>query len=238
MLIAFIVGGYFLRAKQNIFSFQNQQAMPSPVIQSSPTPTIRAVNVCDVDFIQAPSMENFAKTVEDLCTSDYPKIEQILDNSLQKPYKIIIRKQNNPGETAGGIVYLSSDWFVTHPNDLGAVIHEMAHAVQGYIVWQPSWLIEGIANYVHYRIGYQGWDPANYPPHCGPGSPHYTSGYACSAVFLQYLEKTYDKNIVSKLNRELRTGTYSDSLFQTYTGKNLRDLWQECKKSDCVGGTP
>ncbi len=178
-------------------------------------------------------MEMFAKNVAQLCEENYLRIKQILPNdSLQPPYQFVMRKElAHPGETQGAIVYLSSEWFTTHPtDDFGAVIHEMAHVFQAYPPNQPSWLVEGIADYVRYALGYQNtWSYA----HCGPGSESYTSGYWCSAAFLQYVERLYDKDIISKLDAELKKGAYNDALFKTYTGKTLEELWQECKAADC-----
>jgi hypothetical protein len=187
---------------------------------------------CKVDYTQSPSMKSFANTVANLCAENYPKIEQLLNNaSISKPYRIIIREQSNPGGTSGSIIYLSGEWFTSNPDDLGAVVHEMTHVIQAY----PSyifWPTEGIADYIRYWAGYQNsWSY----PHCGQGQ-NYTIGYSCSAAFLRYIERSYDKNIVSELNNKLREGNYSDSLFQIYTGKKLPELWTECLSSECKNG--
>lgn len=216
---------------------------PSTALSSTP-PKIESIMVacanficaslsCSVEYSEAPTMEIFAKKVAQLCEKNYPKIKQILPNdSLGQPYRFVIKKnQSNPGITRGSIVYLNSEWFTAHPtDDFGAVIHEMAHVFQAYPPGQPFWLVEGIADYIRYALGYQNaWSYA----HCGIHSEHYTSGYWCSAAFLQYVARLYDKEIVSKLNAELKKGAYSDAFFKGHTGKTLEELWQECKTTDC-----
>lgn len=188
---------------------------------------------CRVDYREAPNLGFFATEVAALCEDNYPGIKQKLaGDGLQPPYRMVFKQeQDNPGQTQESVIYLSSDWFTEHPEDLGAIIHEMAHAVQGYPAGQPFWLTEGIADYIRYWLGYQtDWSY----PHCGIGSEHYTSGYWCSAAFLIYIEKTYDQNIIAELNSVLRAGSYQDSFFENHTGKALENLWQECQQSDCV----
>ncbi len=189
---------------------------------------------CRVDYSDFIGMESFARRVAKLCEENYPKIKQTLpgNEKLQPPYQIIFRqKQTNPGETWGSTIYLSSEWFTVHPDDLGAIIHEMAHVVQGYPAGPPFWLVEGMGDYVRYKLGYQNsWSY----PHCGAGSESYNSGYWCGAAFLMFIEKNYDKGIIAELNTDSRENKYSDSLFQLYTGKTIESLWQECRQFDCV----
>jgi hypothetical protein len=188
---------------------------------------------CKVDYEAVPEMSAFAKQVANLCEENYPKIKQILsDGKSQPPYQIIFKqKQANPGETRGSVVYLSSEWFVAHPDDLGAIVHEIAHVVQGYPSGQPFWLVEGIGDYVRYKLGFQNsWSY----PHCGVGSESYDSGYWCSAAFLMFIEKNYNQDIIAELNEDLRKNRYQDSLFQSYAGKTIGALWQECKQADCT----
>ena len=234
--------------KQNQIAAQSQQKQITPtlVLPTStpipPTPTpVPPTNtptpaLCNVDFSESPSMAAFADIAVKLCDNNYLKIKQKLgDNRPQSKILLVLKRtQTNPGETSDHTINLSSDWFTKNPSDLGAIIHEMAHVFQGYPGGSPFWLQEGIADYIRYWDGYKNsWSYA----HCGPGSESYTSGYWCSAAFLQYIERVYDKNIIAELNNVLRESGYSDSLFNKYTGKDLPSLWTECKNSDCVGGS-
>ncbi len=191
---------------------------------------------CLVDFSESPEMENYAKGVARFVESVYPKVQQKLDPSfVLSSLPVVFKKdQYYPGLTAGVTVYLSSEWFKNHPEDLGAVIHEITHVIQGYPAGQPSWIMEGIADYMRFWLEYKtSWSY----PHCGRDSPHYTSGYACAAAFLRYIERVYDKDIVPRLNAALRTNRYNDAIFQASTGKTLQELWQESLSADCKGGT-
>ena len=48
-----------------------------------------------------------------------------------------------------------------------------------------------------------------------------------TAAFLAYLMKTYDKDIVRKLNRRMREGRYEEDLFERLTGKTVQELDDE-----------
>jgi hypothetical protein len=107
------------------------------------------------------------------------------------------------------------------------MIHETVHIIQNYRGRNnPGWLVEGLADYIRFfqyepdKIGRFNAQRARY-----------TDSYRTSARFLDYLTKTYDKEIVPKLNRAMREGTYKDELFQDYTGKPLAKLGEEWKAS-------
>jgi len=54
--------------------------------------------------------------------------------------------------TAGDRITGSVQFFKAHPDDLGAMIHETVHVVQHYQRRRnnPSWLVEGVADYVRF----------------------------------------------------------------------------------------
>lgn len=176
-------------------------------------------DICSVDYGQVPTMQSSAVKILDLCNLNYPKIEQFLNNSIPGIYKIVIMPETPKGVAAyseGGIVYLNSHW-TNSADGQRTLFHEMTHVIQNYPNYNTPWLIEGIATYMSYRLITPGFASCQ-------GS-FYTTGYACAAVFLKFIETNYDKDIVPKLDKSLREGTYSDSLFQAYTGKNLATLW-------------
>ena len=195
--------------------------------------------ICDVDISESPQMATFAKALPSLCESNYPKIKRkLISDSFRPPGRVRLVFRENlqyPAQALGDRIELSSRWFTEHPDDLGAVVHEMAHVVQSYPPGQPSWVVEGIADYIRYWRGYQS---ATSYAHCAPGSDHYTSGYWCSAAFLKFVEKKYDGKIIARLNKALRENRYTDALFDASTGKSPERLWQECRKKDCRGGRP
>lgn len=189
-------------------------------------------SVCEVDFKEAPEMLSFARKVAKICEVNCPRIKQKLVNEeIEPPYEIVIKRElEYSGMVQGGTVYLNSQWFKEHPDDLGAVIHEMAHVFQQYPAGSPFWLVEGIADYTRFWLGFE--SPWSYP-HCCPDSEHYSLGYWCAAAFLNYIERAYDPEVVTKLDKALRDRQYSDSLFELYTDKTLDQLWQECQKYEC-----
>jgi len=204
--------------------------------QNQPSPR-KVLTPCRADYSEVPEMAEYANKIARFCEQIYPKIQQRLSPGSVLSSLVVIFKRNqaNPGMTSGFLIYLSSEWFKQHPDDLGAIVHEMTHAVQAYPGGVPSWLTEGIADYMRFWLGYQNsWSY----PHCGKESPHYTSGYSCAAAFLRYIERTYKIDIVAQVNARLKVNQYSDSLFQTFTGKTLQQLWQESRQSDCAGGIP
>jgi multidrug efflux pump subunit AcrB len=134
--------------------------------------------------------------------------------------------------TSGDRIAISADWVKAHPDDFGMVIHELTHVVQGYPKYDPVWLVEGIADYVRYWH----FEPGR-KPRVEPKKRSYREGYGTAAAFLAWMEKTHDKEIVPKLNRALRAGTYRDELLKEYTGKGLDELWRDfCNVAEKAGG--
>src|SRR4051812_10554457 len=82
-----------------------------------------AGSVREPDISQTPEMAAFAKEARQLCDEVYPKILNLMAEDpakLPQQFDLIFRHgQSEPGLTAGTKVYLSSDWFTKHPEDLG-----------------------------------------------------------------------------------------------------------------------
>jgi hypothetical protein len=86
-----------------------------------------------------------------------------------------------------------------------------------------AWLTEGIADYV--RLGH--FEPDTPPPRINPDRAKYTDSYKTTATFFRWIEKSYGKEFVKKINLALRNGSYSLDLFKQYTGKTIDELWEE-----------
>jgi hypothetical protein len=191
-----------------------------------------AASVREVDISQTPEMEAYAKEARQLCEEVYPKILKLMADDptkLPQQFDLIFRhKQSDPGLTSGTRIYLSSDWFLKHPADLGAIVHEMAHVAQQYAGGAPGYWVEGVADYVRYTLGYtNGWSY----PHCSAEFPHYSSGYWCTSAFLMYVEATYGTVTIRHFNEALRNGSYSDGFFAQATGKSLDAIWADFQKT-------
>jgi len=130
----------------------------------------------------------------------------------------------NPAVTSGNNIIFSAKWLDQHPADTDTVTHELMHVVQAYPSSYPSWLVEGIADYVRNKYGTNN-EPANwYMPNYSPGQS-YTNSYRVTARFLTWLENTTLLSIVDKLDSHLRQQTYNDDTWQKLTGNTVDELW-------------
>jgi hypothetical protein len=57
----------------------------------------------------------------------------------------------------------------------------------------------------------------------------YDASYRVSGNFLNWVSKTYDKELVRKLNAAAREGKYSEDLWKEYTGHTVGELGDEWK---------
>ncbi len=124
---------------------------------------------------------------------------------------------------SGDHIVGSADHFRGHRRDVGAIVHETVHVAQGYRRGErPSWLVEGICDYIRFFK----WEPGNLG-RINPETAHYNKSYRVTAAFLAYLVERYDRDIVRKLNRALREGRYEEGLFEQITGKTVQALDDE-----------
>lgn len=183
-------------------------------------PTVKVV----VDTSEVPEVAEWGKKAKALVETWYPKVSELLKSDGFTPpteVKIVFKKEmKGVAYASGKTITISANWIAKHPDDLGMVVHEMTHVVQSYPRGEPSWLIEGIADYVRF---------IHYEPKTRIGidtkKASYRDSYRTSAKFLGWVEKTHDKDLVRKLNEALRKGKYTDELFETYTKKTLDQLW-------------
>jgi hypothetical protein len=199
---------------------------PAPDRKPPVDPARHAVTV-ELDSSEAPEMEAWGKTTQHILEQWYATVVEALPSEgFLPPKKIVftIRGGRGIAETGGSHIVAHAGWFKAHPEDRGAIVHEMVHVVQAYGGRRcPGWLVEGIADYVRFWI----YEPGAPRHRVDPQRDHYTNGYQTTGAFLAWLVKTYDKEIVAKLNAACRQGQYKDELFQQYTGKDLAALWKE-----------
>ena len=87
--------------------------------------------------------------------------------------------------------------------------------------------MEGVAYYVGGKLGYSmGWEC----PGCLWWHDYVSDGW-CAAAFLLYLDATYGSNVVQQLHAQLGRRAYNDRFFDAATGKNLKELWADFKKT-------
>ncbi|CAF2760990.1 unnamed protein product [Rotaria sp. Silwood2] len=131
-----------------------------------------------------------------------------------------------PAVTSGANVTFSAKWLQDHPADTDIVTHELMHIVQDYSFDNPTWLVEGIADYVREKYGMNnvaaGWSMPNY---CF--NQMYTDSYRVTARFLIWLESRINSSIVEQLDKCLRQGSYTEQIWQQLTGKTIDQLWNQ-----------
>jgi hypothetical protein len=192
-----------------------------------------------VDTRDAPELGDLRTTIPDVLRKHYPDMLSVLAvEGRPVPTKVgfsVRHGIDNPAFASGGRIVLSAEWFTSHPDDLGCFVHEMVHLIQRYPGSRgtPGWLVEGIADYVRYKVGA---DTRWHIPKSYREGSSYTNGYGVTAAFLVYIERTHDPDLVKKLNRALAEGTYKGDLFRDYTGKTVDELWADYKAWPGEGG--
>ncbi len=203
------------------------QAEPPTTAPASITPAKIVV-----DTTAAPEFAEYGKKVLALSEAWYPKIVAMLPSEgFVAPTSITIvfdPKYDGVAATSGDRIVCSTKWFKERPEDLGAIVHELVHVVQHYGEGdRPGWLTEGIADHIRWF----NYEPETARPHPNPAKAKYSDSYRTSAAFLDWTQKTYDKDLVVKLNAACREARYSDDLWKQYTGKTLEALGAEWKQN-------
>jgi hypothetical protein len=183
----------------------------------------------ELDTAEVPHLNDWGETARKLILEWHPRMSNLLPmQGYQPPRKIVLKlKKTEKGVayTSGNTIVVSSHWIEKHPDDLGLVAHELVHVIQAYPRGgRPSWLTEGIADYLRWGI-YEG-KPQTYfqRPKVKKG---YEKSYQITAGFLLWLESGPAPGIVKKLNTAMRRGNYSEELFELETKQSLDELWDK-----------
>ena len=184
-----------------------------------------------VNTSDAPELREWTENVARVCERQYTMIcDELASPGYKPPTTISLTLKND----YAGVAYASGSnivgavkYFQAHPKDVGAFVHETAHCVQGYRFRRmPSWLVEGVADYVRY------W---KYEPEKGrqprAGRARYDGSYGITAAFLKSVSDRYDPLLVQKLNAMMRQGKYDPAAWKTITGKSVEELGQEWRQS-------
>ena len=206
------------------------------------SPEAASAFVRKVDYREAPELKELAERARRIGNEVYPKILTLLaynTSKLPQQFDIVFKEhvefRNFAGYECGAYamgkkIYLAADLLQRNPNLLDVqLVHEIAHVAQHYD-WPkvPPYWTEGIADYLRFKLGYtNGWSC----PQCSALYPHYTDGYTCAGALLLYVDMTYGSNVVRQLNKELRSVSYSDAFFVKASGKSLKELWGDFRKT-------
>jgi hypothetical protein len=177
-------------------------------------------------------LNDWGKHAGELCAEWYPKIAELLPSDGFKPPAevqiIFVPGMRGVAGTSRDVIRVSANYVRGHTNDFGMIIHELTHVVQSYHGrGNPGWMVEGVADYI--RLTH--FEPMARRPRINPEKASYRDAYKTTAIFLEWVEKTKDQQLVKELNRAMREGTFDVELFKTRTGKTVDDLWEEFASS-------
>lgn len=136
----------------------------------------------------------------------------------------------------GTIVVFSADWFKRNPADTDCATHEFMHCVQDYRFGTAMWLVEGIADYARNEYGLYN-DKSYWSLPSFSADHNYDNSYRITARFLLWLDKYIAPGIVDAMDDYLYNGQYSDSCWETVTGRTVEELWQLYSENPSVSMT-
>jgi hypothetical protein len=201
------------------------------VVDSEPAVAVFRYPVEFVVRAETPQMREWAENAARQCTRWYPRICEELKGDGFRPPRVVrltlSSRYNGVAYASGDRITGSVKYFTEHPGDVGAMIHETVHVVQGYRRGgNPGWLVEGIADYVRFYR----YEPGK-AGRLSRRRARYDGSYRTTAAFLAYLSEKYDPHIVRKLNAVMRAGDYREGVFQQLTGKTVQALGEEWRAS-------
>ena len=204
---------------------------PGNAAPSVAQPATRPAARITVDTSEAPELADYGKQVQALADEWYPKIAALLpSDGFAPPAEVTITftpAYKGVAAASGNRIVCNPKWFTDHPEDLGAIVHELAHVVQQYGRGRrPGWLVEGIADHVRF---YHYEPESARPRNLDPSRVNHDNSYRVSAAFLEWARGTYNPDLVVSLNAACREGRYRPALWRELTGKDLAELNAEWK---------
>ncbi len=171
----------------------------------------------------------------------YPRIVELLPSEgYEAPRTFTITfsaTMRGVAATGGTHVQCAANWMRQNLKGeaKGAIVHELVHVVQQYgrarragATKAPGWLVEGIADYVRWFL----YEPESRGAEItgrNVARARYDASYRVSANFLNWVAKTHDKEIITKLNAAAREGRYREELWKENTGHTVQELDVEWK---------
>lgn len=183
----------------------------------------------------------------------YPRLVEMLPSEgYEAPKEVTIKLDQDARGVAfasGNKITCAADWFRKNLEGeaVGAVVHEMVHVVQNY-GWgrrrnpdpkrTPGWVVEGVADYIRWFL----YEPETKGAEITPRNlarAKYDANYRITGNFIDWVVRTYDKDIVRKINAAAREAKYSEDLWKEFTGKTVQELggeWKEMHEKRLNGG--
>ena len=158
----------------------------------------------------------------------YPEQVALYNSGSLKTVTLIIDPAyTGVAAAGGGVIRVNPEWMKKNPEDIDVVTHEAMHIVQAYPHGAgPGWITEGIADYVRYKMGVNN-KAGNWSLPAYKEGQHYTNAYRVTARFFVWIEKKYSSDIIQKLDKAMRTKTYTAAFWKEQAGKTVDELWQE-----------
>ena len=163
-------------------------------------------------------------------------VREFGSRELRIPDEIKVRFSADMGgnsvQTSSDEIVINAEWARKRlENEVpGVVIHELMYLVQQYKNNYPSWLQQGLADYVRWYL-FEGSESACDFPDWNSGEVRYDGSYRYTANFLNWVSKKHGSSVIKKLNTECRAGRYREGLWQELTGRSAADLGAEWKAS-------
>jgi hypothetical protein len=164
-----------------------------------------------------------AEAAEKMMKEWYPRVREILGVDYATAEEITLRFRDYDGvaQTTGATIEASTRFFAKHPDDVGAILHELVHVIQAYPPGSPGWLVEGIADYVRYYH----YEPAKGAAFRARPGQSYRRGYNPAAALLASAQAGKPKAIVAELNRRGHAGRLTEEAFKEVTGETPDEAW-------------
>jgi hypothetical protein len=184
-----------------------------------------------VDTSGAPDLAEYGEKVKALAELWYPKLEAMLPSdgyTAPRKIRLVIMEKDGVAEASGAEIRCSAKWLREHPDDIGLFVHELTHVVQHYPNRAcPGWITEGIADYTRWFV-YEKLPERRVPK---AAAAKHDASYSTSAHFIDWCQRTYDGDLVKKLNAAAREKRYTEAFWKETTGKTLSELSAEWKAS-------
>jgi hypothetical protein len=179
----------------------------------------------------APDLKEWGEMVIRECERAYQWMGDELTSPGYKPPTVVRMELKDSYKgvamAGGGRIMASVTYFKRNPKDVGAMVHETVHIQQQYKGrGNPGWLVEGLADYIRFFK----YEPGKIGKF-NEATAKYNGSYRVTARFLAFVTDRYDQDLVKKLNRAMREGTYKEEYWKDLTGKTVQELDKEWRAS-------
>ncbi|BDS08591.1 hypothetical protein NT6N_36310 [Oceaniferula spumae] len=213
----------------SIYAEQNTTKKKSITYQEKPYALSLSAQLTGFETL-APRFDEMASIYFDV----WPKLITMLGAPAEHTHRDVVirfeKKMDHPAHASGNVITISAEHLERDPADTkGVFVHELTHVIQRYPVGQPSWFIEGAADYTRFKLHTTDrWAKWN-RTHVDHSKPF--GHYWHSAAFLLYLDETYQKPVMQTVSKALRSNKYQETIWKEITGKTLEQLAADYKSS-------